>query len=356
MLDGQILACTPQCLEQGVHLGDTVSRAQSVCPDLRVFTHDGLRCELAWQEALLELYRYTPRIEPLAPGQALAELRNNWRASQLAHSLQASIGQAASRNCALLAAISQFKPGVVYVAESDQPQFMAQLPTALLQKLGISTNSVDTMNWLGIYRLGQLGALSKAQLTSQFAEGLAIYRLLNEPDTTPVQLYEPPPSLDFSQKLYNPSPDLNECHQALQKLAKQAVEELGARSVRSIQLSLQLENQTHACQRMPKKKRPSTQELTTLLKVMLNQLLQKSPLNHEQAWQSLHLQFTGLVEPTSTQGQLWPEKLSPRAAIDNLVHRFPGKVLLTRQLRPWCILPEEAFVFEPVTPGESDQE
>lgn len=180
----------------GVVAGMRLAEALGCCPGLVLVAPDPQRSEEAWERVLARLEAIGAAVESGRPGEAffaVEGLRGLWGRPDrvLARARDAAgpgsrLGAGPTRLCALAAARSarprRGRAPVSIVSKREAGTFLERLPVAVLRTrmrdewTGI--NLVDTLERLGVKRLGELAALSDAAVADRFGQaGLRALRM-----------------------------------------------------------------------------------------------------------------------------------------------------------------------------------
>jgi DNA polymerase IV len=222
---GQITEASPEALARGVCPDTPCWQALRCCPEAVLRSEDAqatraMACRVA---RLLE--GYGPQVEragrqrfyldvtgvsPLPMGRAIqGQLRRDL-------GLTASIGVAANRLMAGIAAVSQGPGGLAWVPAGQEAAFLAPLPiSSLPDGVGRPMGPVmrERLARLGIKRIGDLQAMSQGLLVAQFGqEGKRLYALARGLTRDPAWGLEAPPAAEsiafeevFDRRLGDPA-------------------------------------------------------------------------------------------------------------------------------------------------------
>jgi len=339
---GRVLARSQGLADLGLECGQAAERARSLVPQAVLRALAGTEQRLAWEDALADLNRQTPWVEPVFPGRAWLRFARGDEAVAAAGRLRARMGQAQDRSTALLAALSAREGSLLPVAPGEEEAFRAEVPIELLGQAGVGPGTLERLVWLGFSRVGALARLTRAQLCAQFEEGAVLDDLARTSDRRPVALYNPPPLVSVAHGFDEPVREPADYEPVLRHLLQEATAELSGR--RASLVTVRLEGAGRHCAR--RMLQTPVQEAASLWT--------PARLAFEQAWpggdfelQRLEVDLGGLVSPRRAQGRLWPLRPGPEAALRALDARFPGRLLQVTRLAPWSVLPEEASTLEP---------
>jgi len=341
---GRVVACSSGLTAMGVAPGQGAERVRSLAPGAVLRVLSGVEQRLAWDELLADLNRETPWIEPRSPGRAWMRFAREEEAAGAATRLRIPLGQAADRSTALLAALSAGEGERIRVPRGAEHEFRMALPVEILAAAGVGPGTLERLVWLGFERVGSLARLTREQLCAQFEEGPLLETLARCEDRAPVLLYEPPSVVAVAHEFEEPVLEPAGCEPALRHLLEHAVAGLQGRRASRVSLRLHSAGQVHPTLRLLAEPVAEAARLW----VPAWQAFKQAWPGPGFALVRLELELGGLSAPRRVQGQLWPARPGPEAALRNLEARFPGRMLRVVRLAPWSILPEEAAVLEPL--------
>ncbi|MFC4455233.1 Y-family DNA polymerase [Deinococcus sonorensis] len=168
----RVLQVNHLALGAGVRPGLRYAAAVSRCPDLHAEVAAGPRLATAWRELLDLLYsRFSDRIEGPLPGTVFLTCTLR-QAQELAASLNAPVGLAASQEVAQLAAL-RAQPGQVREITPDVEHALLPItPLAHLHVLGLTDEQLQQLAFLGLACLGDLLKWSAAQRSAFLGSAL----------------------------------------------------------------------------------------------------------------------------------------------------------------------------------------
>jgi nucleotidyltransferase/DNA polymerase involved in DNA repair len=199
---GKVAAVSREASKLGVAPGLSLSRARALCPDGHFLTLDKIRQQEALDKVLETLWIFTNRVEveetaypqsllcyldlgklKEADSQFLGEKLT--QAIQTECGLKASVGLAAGKFPAQVAALSS-KPGkVMLVAKGVEAEFVAKSPVSLLP---LSKAAAHKLDILCIRTLQELASLPRTAILAQFGrQGKLLYHLACGQDYRPVK-------------------------------------------------------------------------------------------------------------------------------------------------------------------------
>ncbi len=210
----RVTAATPAAADHQVEVGMRRRRAQGLCPTLEILDHDPDRDARAFEEVLVALEHFTPRLEVLAPGLCSFPTRGPSRyfggdaslAEQVRDRADAAVAEdfdltGVGIADGLFAAVIAAGNGgsgheVTVVPPGEVATFLAPMGVGALVgdtvPLADPGGLVDLLGRLGIRTLGELAVLPAADLLARFGpDGLMAHRLARglddrPPDTRPV--------------------------------------------------------------------------------------------------------------------------------------------------------------------------
>jgi nucleotidyltransferase/DNA polymerase involved in DNA repair len=342
---GRVVACSSGLARMGVAPGQAAGRVHALAPEAVLRVLSGVEQRLAWDELLADLNRQTPWIQPESPGRACMRFAREEEAIQTATRLRIPLGQAGDRSTALLAALSAEEGQRIRVPRGAEIEFRMALPVQTLAAAGVGRGTLERLVWLGFERVGSLARLTREQLCAQFEEGPLLETLVRCQDRAPVLLYEPPSVVAVAHEFEEPLLEPAGCEPVLNHLLEQAVAGLQGRRASRVSLRLHSAEQVLPARRLL----AGPVAEVARLRVPAWQAFKQIWPGPGFALSRLDLELGGLSAPHRVQGQLWPTRPGPEAALRNLEARFPGRMLRVVRLAPWSILPEEAAVLEPLT-------
>jgi protein ImuB len=180
----------------GVRAGMALGEALARCPELELLAADPIAVAGAWEATLGTLEGIGAGVEPQRPGLVcftLDGLRGLYggsdelvlAATRRALDRPARLAAAPTRFCALAAALATRPRRAAIIRESARA-YLKGLPVALLRSRERTAPLVATLERLGIATLGELAALSRAQVADRFgAAGMEAHALACGEDDPP---------------------------------------------------------------------------------------------------------------------------------------------------------------------------
>ena len=198
---GKVIALSASAEAVGVQLGLSVTRARALCPQGKFITSDADRYAATLDRVLSCLWTYTNRVEideaafphTLIAYLDLGQLRNEAARELLTSAVEAlrstlhltaSVGLAAGKFPAYLAALKAEAGEVLVVARGEEAAFAAPFPLSVLP---LSRDLAHKLDRLAVRRLGEFAALPRAAVIGQFGRaGKRLYLLAQGQDGRPV--------------------------------------------------------------------------------------------------------------------------------------------------------------------------
>lgn len=178
---GVVASASYEARAFGVRAGMPLFEAERRCPKDTVFLHGDHAAYLEASRAVLQvLERFTPRVEPLSPDEALLDLggcerhHTSWldagtsvhRSVKQETGLDVSIGIGGTRAVARVA-LSLAKPGgVLEVRRGEEAAFLADLPLHVLPGVGGKTR--EALERFNVRTIGDLAAVPESILETTF--------------------------------------------------------------------------------------------------------------------------------------------------------------------------------------------
>jgi len=183
---GRVIEASPETMAQGIFPGLPCWEALSRCPGAvrQSENRSASRAVSAQVRHLLE--QYGPHVEQAARDLFFLDGTGSTPALQLGHTIQehlrrdlgltASVGVAANRLVARLAATSQGPGSLVSVPAGQEASFLAPLPIGYIPDLTASLR--ERLSRLGVKKIGDLQAVSQGLLAAQLGQaGRRLYHL-----------------------------------------------------------------------------------------------------------------------------------------------------------------------------------
>ncbi|MBW6394668.1 hypothetical protein KZX47_05815 [Thermus sp. SYSU G05001] len=332
---GRVVALCPWARRLGVREGMGLEVARARVAGLKLLPYPP-QAEAAWRGLLSELYRLSPRVEALAPGQALLALAPEEAPTlpkALAEGYGARVGVAAWREVALLAAWASREGQARWVGEGREGEFLDRLPLHVLRGVGLSPEGLERLRLLGLRRVGELRRFRPPQLLAYLREGKALLTYLYGPWRREVARYPLGEGVEVQAVLEPPA----EAHEGLfRHLARRLSGRLAPKTAGRLELLVLAEGLAFRGEDWPK--RPVREEEEVYLALVrafqrsgaLGLLLEEVRVR---AWD--------LALPATQEGlfRRGGEGLGP------LLARFPGALLRAEVVDPGALAPEWGFRF-----------
>jgi len=341
-----------EALECGVRQGMPLREAYSLCPQGLFLPLDEERYANAFTAILTLLADYSPVIEAGTLGSAFIDLsyecdelkfvRELGQLIEKRFHLHSSISIASNKFVAW-AASQIARPGeVIVVPERERKDFLKDLPVRFLPA---SSRTLEQLELLGIYRIGQLASLSLAAVSLEFgSEGKRSWELSNGIDRSRLIPWIKVPMLK-EQIYFEPAAEsviqlLARGDELLNRLSQQLKERWQC----CLRLTLFLHfSNGHIAQRVVHFKEATSSKETMLRR--LKQCLEKARFTSPVS--EMRLTLTDFCPEGGRQALFLDEPLKRRerlaSAISWLRYRY-GKWVVGRMLtKPNSVLPEDSF-------------
>ncbi len=250
----RVIARSVAAGREGVVVGQRRRQAQACCPRVRLVAHDPDGDARRFESVVTAIAALIPRVEITEPGMlsflakgpsryfggesAMAEQMTDLAtstASATGAALEAvggfGMGVADGRFAAAIAARmaaarrgAEIVPVIVPTGVEATARFLAPLPVQLLAAVaGLGDDFVELLQRLGVRQVGQLAALSVADVLARFGrQGEFAHRLASGGDDRPPDTVEPPSGLVAMQVLDDPAHHVD----TMVFIARQLAEEL----------------------------------------------------------------------------------------------------------------------------------
>lgn len=249
----RVVAHSLAAAREGVEVGQRRRQAQACCPGGRLVAHDPDGDARQFEKVVTTIAARIPRIEVSEPGmlsflakgpsryfggeEAMAE-RMSRLANDAVDGLAAvggfGIGIADGRFAAAIAARQSAGAGgtpvIVPPGEAATARFLAALPVQMLGSVGgFDGDFVELLQRLGVRQLGQLSALSAADVLARFGwPGEFAHRLAGGGDDRPPDTIDPPSGLVAVHVLDDPAHHVDTLVFIARQLADELTTALGA--------------------------------------------------------------------------------------------------------------------------------
>lgn len=241
---------------EGIVVGQRRRQAQACCPHLRLVAHDPDGDARRFEGIVTAIAALIPRVEVTEPGMlsflAKGPSRYFGGEAAMAERMTTLAGSTTEDVCSALAAVGGFGMGVAdgrfaatiaarQAAGRGSPMivpsgveatadFLARLPVHLLASVaGLDDDFVELLQRLGIRHLGELAALSGADVLARFGrQGEFAHRIASGGDDRPPDTVEPPSGLVALQVLDDPAHHVDTLVFICRQLADQLTSALSA--------------------------------------------------------------------------------------------------------------------------------
>jgi nucleotidyltransferase/DNA polymerase involved in DNA repair len=346
-------------LECGIRQGMPLREAYSLCPQGLFVTMDEERYADAFTAILTLLANHSPVVEAGTLGSAFIDLSYESSELQLVGELEQliperfhlrpSISIAPNKFLSWIASQIAMLGEVIVIPEGEGRAFLEDLPVHLLPA---SPRTLDQLELLGIYRIGQLASLSLAAVSLEFgSEGERLWNLSNGIDNSGLNPWIGVPILReqiyFEPEVESISQLLASGDELLNRLSLQLKERW--QCCLRLTMSLHFSN-GHIVQRVFHFKEATSSKETMLHH--LRQCLEKARFTAPVG--EMRLTLTDFCPEGGRQALLLDEPLKRRerlaSAVNWLRQRY-GKGVVTRVLtKPNSVLPEDSFSFAEFDP------
>ncbi|MBK9750815.1 MAG: hypothetical protein IPO91_29190 [Chloroflexi bacterium] len=241
---GKVIALSASAEAVGVQLGLSVTRARALCPQGKFITSDADRYAATLDRVLGCLWTYTNRVEideaafphALIAYLDLGRLREEAARELLTSAVEAlrstlpltaSVGLAASKFSAYLAALKAEAGEVLSVSRGDEAAFATPFPVSVLP---LTRDLAHKLDRLAVRRLGEFAALPRAAVIGQFGRaGKLLYLLAQGQDGRPVTPRRMPASESGRRQFEPPITERTRLDIAVHLLAEELAERLEQR-------------------------------------------------------------------------------------------------------------------------------
>lgn len=348
----RLAAASPEAYAAGVKLGWPVGRAQALVPELIAAPHHAAVVGTAWEDVLAALYGITPRVEPVEPGLAFADVRPAPSPVPLVRAWNAQAGIADDRTTAHLAALSVEPGRVRSVPDGASLAFLNRLSIKLLERAGAAADTVEWCRLLGWTTVGHLRRATRGQLKSQFEDGELLYKYAQAHDIRDVPLYTPPLYLAAHIAFDEPVEEPCDWEAALQQIIDDLLVQLEGRVAHIVLVTVDIPGKRLQQRRLLREGTSSSRVLYAAAHgLVIGLTAKRQPL-----WR-IEISFGGLALPPANQlGLFRPLRPSVRKVLQAIEHRFPGVLKKVVISDPNAYLPERGFKLEPLNLNEQPQE
>jgi nucleotidyltransferase/DNA polymerase involved in DNA repair len=338
--------------EKQVRKGMSIRKALGLCPDAVVIPPDPVLYNARWRAIIEALDDLSPAIEDVELGRAYLDvsgLQLLYRdetdlsesiitAVKQASGLDASTGIANGKFPALAAAHAVAPGEHRVVPAGTEADFLSPFNVGLLP---VKPEIIFRLQLLGLEMIGDLAALSIAELQSQFGlAGKRLWQLANGNDPEPLRPRKPRESLESAVNLEASVAGIEAIIAIARQLLSRLKPSLEGRAARELTLQAELASgrswQHHLVFREPVSE-------DARLAFLLRSALTNSP--PPQAVRSLSLRLGSLTQETGKQlslGQRSRQQRQLEEAIRQLKTRYGySPVYRCVDVEPWSIIPED---------------
>ena len=351
--DGRIIARTQDLRVDGLQLGETLERAQSLFPHGSYYRHEPTLDGAIWEDLLYLMADSAPQLVPMAPGWAIATPWDEAAFLELGRTLGARIGIAPRRYIARIAAQQAESGGMRRVEQGTERAFLDKATIRHLRELGVELDLIERLELFGLYTVGRVARLELRHLEAQFGDaGVALHRLLHpEGDEPEVPMFVPPPSVtatfDYDMAVSEPA----DLVPVLRMLVTQVVEQIPTMRAQLLTLRLHGEGEdgVRLMRRVLKAPTARPDHLRVIAERLLDEMLDGESID------AITLELGGLVQPEATQGGLFSDRPAVYDSVRALHHRFPGRVFRAIITDAEAYLPEDGVRMEayPAAPANA---
>ena len=340
---GRVVAASVGARDDGVEIGMTRARVQTVCPEAMVRPRDAALEVAAWQRVEQRLNQATPYVETIEPGWAFVRPHDASRLAAAVRDLDARAALAPSRIVAQLATGKALDGELLQIQSQHVDTFLRRLSVHALAPEVVPGEVTERLELFGYTTVRAVRQLSRRHLTAQFGEmGAQLHAALHD-DDPPVSAYVPPPSINQAYDFEHDQREPGAVEQRVQQLVEQCAEKLDGRTTQRIQV--QAEDRRAPTATSARTLRAPTgdrAELTGIATTLLHQLLRP-----DMRLTRVSVELSALATPTGEQGHLFAHRPGVQKAIRAVEQQHPG-VLQRATTHAAAIFDEDRFSFQPV--------
>lgn len=340
--NGEVVGRSATPYRKDVEVGMRKRRAQTLCPEASVFLRDPALERAAWDQALREVNKISPRVEPQRPGLAWFEpvegsgLRT-WLRQQ---PFQCGIGR--RRLVARLAAWKATEGRLLCIKEKHEGGFLDRISVDALSDLGFEDDLAEQLKLFGYSSVGQASTLSEHHLTVQFGEqGEHLARVLHE-GSERVSFYSSPPTIEAERTFEHPVEEPGPLETAIAEASKHIAGDLQGKAFQRVQLELRGRSSDVSTSRVVEPRTEAAQ-LERVGCALLDHVLEEG-----MRICALHLAVGSFQEHTGEQCHLFQAKRDRRQAVAAMERRHPGELLRVVSDRH-AVFENERFTYEQVS-------
>lgn len=370
---GHVVAPSPLAVASGIEAGMSLGKASARLDSLVVAPRDKSCEALAWHEVQRTLYGLTPKIEAMECGhlfcevapQDITRLLHHWNGTSGigVPTFGVTAGSAGDRSTAHLAALHAPSGACRGIKRGRDWHFAGAVPLTALGGL-VAKETIERLMWFGWTTLGALRPLSRRQLEEQFdagsksrngskgfgRDGAVLFRLAQgarcRDNLRPIPTWHPPEEITARIAFEFPATQPSEWNQGLVDILIQACRDLGARSARTLEITVQTPIAPLGARRVLREPSSNPKTLLMPLQSALEEALHlAAPL--PLMVQGFEIRLGALTVPES-QTALWPDPASTRQknlhdAVENIESRLPAKILTLTPRQPHSPFEEEVW-------------
>jgi len=337
--DRRVLDVNEAASAAGVGVGFRESAALSRCPDLHAEVVSGPDAKVAWDELLETLYaRYSDRVEGKTQGVVFLTGSPS-AAREIAAALHAQVGLADSQEVAHLAALRVRAGEVRELRTEEEKTYLPFSSTGHLHVLGLKTDQLSQLLFLGVRGLADLMKWSATQRTAFLGMdvGKRLNRFLKGERTVAVARYVPLTTVEdrlgFDDALMEPG----EMEAALEDLVPPLYEQLRGRT--AAYLTVHADTLGGRLSHTRKLKWPV--QAGGIQRLALRDLLEQGALKI--GVDALTVSLSGLQQPSRQIG-LWPGA-KELDAVREVLERYPSALMRVEWRNPHALASDQQYVW-----------
>ena len=228
-----ILDCNAPASEQGVFIGQLVSRALGACAGLRIVEHDPERIDAAYERFLQRLEAMGAAAEPIGPGQLLFDAAPLYRLYGGREKVVARVLGCFPRADELRLGMAPTRFAAEIAARLARPRTcVAMLPEKVgeslaglsLRLLPADERTLETWAALGLETMGDLTAIGEGHISDRFGDqGVHLWRLAQGIDARRVVPRVPVEAVDERMDFPDPVGNVMMLQRAVRVLVERGV-------------------------------------------------------------------------------------------------------------------------------------
>ena len=243
---GIVATCSYEARKFGVHSAQAISQAWRMCPQGIYVSPDMSKYAHESERVMHILLDYSDLVEQVSIDEAFLDVAGSHRlfgdgasiAGQIKNrvrserKLTASVGVAASKFVAKVASDLQKPDGLVVVEPGREAEFLAPLPVSRLW--GVGEKTAAALKEIGVQRIGQIAALTRASLLGRFGKsGEHLWELSRGMDDRLVVPEDGYKSIGHETTFEKDTHDEHLLHETLLWLAEKVAQRLRANHTRA---------------------------------------------------------------------------------------------------------------------------